>query len=365
MCAAMARQGADVELLALREGRGHTEKFAGPFRLTLVETAGNRYLPCGWPRRFKEAMRKSIGSSPGSRLVHDNGVWLPTNHFSGRLARQAGVPFVVSPRGMLEPWALESGRVHKKAAWWLYQKRDLQQASLLHATSVLEAGQLRRLQLKAPIAVIPNGVEIPAEDFRVAGSNVWRGNERIVLFLSRVHPKKGLLDLVRAWAKLRPVGWKVVIAGPDESGHQSEVETLAAQSGVREAFDFVGPIGDDQKWSLYRKADLFVLPSHSENFGLVIAEALGCGLPVITTRSTPWEDIAAHQCGWWIETGADALAEALREALAGSGEARREMGRRGRDLVAEKFCWSNVATQMLSCYEWLLHKAARPGCIYD
>jgi glycosyltransferase involved in cell wall biosynthesis len=195
------------------------------------------------------------------------------------------------------------------------------------------------------------------------------------LFLGRIHPVKGLLDLVRAWADLRKVGgqrpavrnqlsdWRVVIAGGDENGHRREVEAAIHDHGLQDDFVFVGEVSGNRKWEIYRDADLFVLPSRTENFGMAIAEALASGLPVITTHGTPWQELGTHHCGWWVDPAPGPLASALREATSLTDAERQEMGQRGRRLVEEHYTWPAAAQKMISVYRWMLGQGERPECV--
>src|SRR5262249_15143302 len=142
-----------------------------------------------------------------------------------------------------------------------------------------------------------------------------------------------------------------------------EVQSAIDKKTMSGQFDFVGKVAEDQKWALYEKADLFVMPSKSENFGIAIAEAMACGVPVITTRGTPWEELVTHRCGWWIEPNPVALADALRHALSLSDAERHEMGRRGRQLIESKYTWPRVAGEMKSVYEWVLGLGPKPNCV--
>ena len=292
-------------------------------------------------------------------ILHDNGIWRPINQAASRVAGKLKIPFIISTRGMLTPWALRQKTLKKRLAWWLYQRHNLEMATSLHATSAQEANELRALGLRGPIAVIPNGVEIPPWQERPPRD----GSTRTALFLSRIHKKKGLLNLVRAWARVRPEGWRLVIAGPDEDGHRAEVESAIASANLNGVISFTGAVTGESKWALYKSTDLFVLPSFSENFGLVVGEALACGLPVITTIATPWAELSANGCGWWIDTTVDALTETLRAAVSLTDHERHEMGRRGRTLVEKRYQWHTVAQDMLSVYEWLLGNGTRPGCV--
>lgn len=295
-------------------------------------------------------------------ILHDNGLWLGTNHGTVRAARMAGVPLMISPRGMLTDWALRYNGWKKKIAWRFYQQRDLHFADVLHATSRDEANGFRTARFTQPIAIIPNGVFVPHQN---AAPKEGRNGQKTLLFLARIHPKKGLPLLVQAWATARPQGWRVIIAGMDEGGHLNEIKAEVRKRGVEQDFSFVGPVEGQAKWDLYRSADLFVLPSHSENFGLVIAEALGCGVPVITTRRTPWEELATNCCGWWVQDTCEGLAEALRDATDRNDEDRREMGARGRKLVEDNYSWPGVAARMKAVYEWMLKAGPKPACVVD
>ena len=285
-------------------------------------------------------------------LWHDHGIWLRSNHEASRLADRLGIPRVVSPRGMLEPWALSHRRWKKKLAWGLYQRADLRRAAALHATAQTEADQFRHLGLCNPITVIPNGIDGPAFE----GPLDPRDGARTALFLSRVHAKKGLPLLVEAWAKVRPVGWRMKVVGPDEDGHLAVVMGLVQRAGLAETWDFCGEIDDREKWGAYRQADVFILPTHSENFGMVVAEALAAGVPVITTRGCPWEGLLAHGCGWWVEPTADGLAAALQDACSQPDEALRSMGQRGCQWMESEFGWKMIAQRMTTLYEAVLRR---------
>lgn len=241
----------------------------------------------------------------------------------------------------------------------LYQKRDLAGATLLHAASNAEANNIRALGFKQPIAVIPNGVECPAYSI----PSPRQRSQRHALFLSRIHPNKGLSNLVAAWARVRPSGWRLTIVGPDENGHRAEVERAVRASGLTKDVTFVGPVTDQDKWSVYKQADLFVLPTFSENFGVVIAEALASGLPVITTKGAPWQQLNTNECGWWIDIGVEPLIKALKEATELPGEQLVAMGQKGRMLIEQQYTWPPIAEKMRSVYEWMLTGGAPPACV--
>jgi len=327
-------------------------------------------------------------AGPLPAVVHIHGLWVPFLHRVARAARRRGVPFVISPQGMLTPWALGAKRLKKRLALAAYQGLDLRTAALVHATAEPEVEDIRRLGLRQPIVVAPFGIEIPAPP------PPRRGDVRTAVFISRLHPKKGLPYLLDAWARLEGLRaggagrprWRLVIAGPDEGGHQAELVARAAAVGLTVAMRplperglpdatadvvFTGPVYGARKTDLYRQADLFVLPTHSENFGVVILEALACGVPVITTRGAPWGDLEAvgrpdapgSRAGWWIDIGVEPLVAALREAVALSDGERAAIGDNGRWFARERYSWPAAARAMRQAYAWLTHGGRPPDCI--
>lgn len=287
----------------------------------------------------------------GPSLIHDNGIWLLYNHSIAKTCIRMGIPRVVSPRGMLEPWSLRYKKFKKKIAWIFYQRRDLKDAACLHATSEEEAKNVVSLKLGVSVKVIPNGMDLPCWD--VDNSLEQSRNVdgvKTALFLSRVHPKKGLPMLIDAWAEVRPTGWRLVIAGPEELGHSEEILIRIRGCGLQNVISVVGPKYGTEKNALLRKADLFILPTHSENFGMAIAEALAHGLPVLTTKAAPWAGLREHGCGWWVDPTTDAIARGLKEALETPVSVLSEMGRRGRLLIEREYGWDRIASEMSQLY---------------
>ncbi len=356
LCLELVRRGVDVRLLTSGVREGLTDEgLALDGRATLVPgDGGNRGSGI-----YRATCAVLLAKRPRPDLVHDHSLWGMLNHGTATEARRAGIPLVVSPHGTLAPWALRYRRIRKRVAWALYQRRDLAGAALLHATSEQEAADFRRAGLRRPIAVVPNAVDVPPLPER----RPPREGPRRVLFLGRLHPVKGLPDLVRAWARLRPAGWEVVLAGESVGGHHAVLEAAIAAVGLSGVFRFVGAVEGEAKAALFASADLLVLPSHTENFGVVVAEALAHGLPVVTTRGTPWRELVEAQAGWWVAPGPAALAEALAEALALPDAEREAMGRRGRALVEARYTWPAQAAAMEAAYTWALGGGGPPPCI--
>jgi glycosyltransferase involved in cell wall biosynthesis len=183
----------------------------------------------------------------------------------------------------------------------------------------------------------------------------------MALFLGRIHPKKGLPMLIEAWARVRPDGWQLQIAGPDEAGHRAEVQNAAFAAGLSEVVFFVGPIEGEKKESAFSNADLFVLPTHSENFGIVVAEALAHGLPVLTTTGAPWSLLRERSCGWWVDATVEGIAEGLRQATSSDPETLYAMGRKGREWVRAELGWERVAKEVIATYEGVIATSMSVG----
>ena len=353
LCRSLSDEGATIEIVT-----GEAELDPGvAAHASGVARRWGRMQP--HPRPFARLLEARLAAT-GADAIHDHGIWLASNRAAARVADRRSVARIVSPRGMLSEWSLAHRGRRKRIAWRAYQKRDLESADAVHATSDLEADEIRGAGLGVPIAVVPNGVDLPP----IAGRDPDAPERtRRFLFLSRIHPKKGLDTLVEAWGAARLAGWELVIAGPDERGHRAEIERRARDIGAGAAIRFRGAVPDVEKWDLYRTADVFVLPTSSENFGVVVAEALASCVPVITTRAAPWSVLAEHGCGWWTETGLEPLTAAIREAAGLPDDRRREMGERGRRLVAERFAWPAIARRMLEVYRWLAGEGPAPDCV--
>jgi glycosyltransferase involved in cell wall biosynthesis len=268
---------------------------------------------------------------------------------------------------MLEPWALQFKARKKQLAWVAYQRRIVAGSSALVATSDQERDSVKKLFPQHPVAVIPNGVPFPQTvPDRASRPSTDRAN---LLFMSRVHPVKNLLSLVHAWGEVCSTPsrkrWILQIAGPDELDHTREVMALVDSLGLESRVEFLGPVGENNKDKLLDAADLFVLPSFSENFGIVVAEALAYGLPVIASKGTPWSDLVQRGCGWWADPAPEPLAQALAEAIDLSNAQRHGMGLRGRDFAQGAFSWDGIGSSTIQLYEWVMGRTSVvPSFVY-
>lgn len=329
-------------------------------------------LPFPFVRRFgtrETAGYRHVGSSPGLRdwlvahaksglvdIVHAHSMWRMPSVYPGDVARKYGVPLVVAPRGTLAMAAFRSGSKIKRAFWPLFQRRALQSASCFHATAASEADQVRQHGFTQPIALIPNGVDIPkiVPDMPKVPCTA--------IYLGRVHPIKNLDNLLRAWVAVereRPE-WRLRIVGPDDGGHVDGLRTLMRDLGLQRV-DFDGPLGGAAKVRAYAQASLFVMPTKSENFGLTVAEALAAGTPAVVSKGAPWAGVIEANCGWWVDPTPDALAAAMLDATSRGHEPLRQMGLRGRAWVAREFSWWAVAGRVSELYEWILRGMPESG----
>jgi glycosyltransferase involved in cell wall biosynthesis len=289
---------------------------------------------------------RALRGQDSSLVFHSHGLWSPLNHAFCRSAKELQTPLMISLHGMLLPWARRHKSMRKSVAWRLYQYNDLNSASLVHVTSPIERDVFEKLMPGKQIALIRFGVDAPAPGEPIEST----GDQRLV-FLGRIHPVKNLIALLHAWARLRPRGWRLVVAGPDEVRHTHQLISEATRLGIRPFIDFPGPVHGLGKWDLLRSASAVVLPSHSENFGLVVAEALACGKPVIASTGAPWHDLEVERCGWWVDPDVEGLEEGLRKLFMTSRDHIAMMGARGRDLVMRDYSWPVVAQEMKSAYQ--------------
>jgi glycosyltransferase involved in cell wall biosynthesis len=306
----------------------------------------------------------------GASVVHSHGLWTYASLAAARLCRRNALPHLLAPCGMLQGRALQHSRWKKKVAARLFQDRVLRQADCLHAKSEAELKSIRDYGLAGPVAVVPNPVHTRVEvaDKEVAGFRRRHGipeQERQALFLGRVHPVKGLERLLSAWAALGAArnNWNLLIAGPDEGGHQAVLERKIRELQITPAPRFIGPLDAGDKWLAFRSSELFVMPSDFENFGLAIAEAMSAGMPVITTTGTPWKIIEEEDCGWYVSAQRDgSLRAALAEALQKSEPELRAMGARAVHL-AEDWSLDGVMDKILAVYHWLVAQGPQPDCV--
>jgi glycosyltransferase involved in cell wall biosynthesis len=319
-----------------------------------------------WPVLGRFAISTSLAGALRRKaavvdVVHNHSLWSMVNVASGWAVPGRRAKLVTSPRGTLSAWALSRSRSAKSLLWPL-QRRALARADLLHATSDVEYQEIREQGFTAPVVVIPNGIDVPA--LPSEGVRTDAPSMRTLLFLSRIHPTKGLDRLLHAWAQLQEIhpDWCLVVAGHGETAHVEQVKSLAHQLGLQR-ITFPGPRYGEAKAHAYRCADLFVLPTHSENFGMVVAEALAHGCPSVVSKGAPWPGLLTESCGWWVANDSEILTTTLHAAIQLPAGDRAAMGLRGRAWMERDFGWHAIGQKMDAAYRWLLSGGECPAWV--
>lgn len=393
--------GADV---ISTHDRGHW----APLKLNLIQVRGPRSL--GWiPGMTRELLRS------GCELAHTQGIWQGASVGVLRWTRATGKPHLVSPRGMLDPWALANSSWKKKIASVLYEDSHLQSANCVHCLSESEAESVRSYGLKNPICVIPNGIDLPEARGQGPGGRSQGTGKKQLLFLGRLHPKKGLVNALRAWAKIKGQGsdgrdqeeWQFVIAGWDQGGHQADLKRLCKELGLSysdvpaaeflgdplaeqghpaamrksemvidtplhskdrntgspASVVFTGPAFGATKDQLLRRASAFILPSFSEGLPMSVLEAWSYQLPVVMTDECNLPEGFAAEAAIRIGTDVESIAEGLRLLLRSPISDLQSLGGNGRQLVSERFTWPQIAAQMKEVYDWVLGGGDKPSIV--
>lgn len=301
-------------------------------------------------------------------IIHVHGVWMPEEHRVEKFAREHVIPYIINPRGDLEIARFNYDKIKKlkkQFAWKLYSRYDVEHAACVIATSQQELEGVRAFGVKTPIAIIPNGIDISAFPEQVTHNH---GDKHVLLFLSRINPIKGIEYLVDAWKLLDTYltnQWEVHIAGnSDPKNYIGSLKAKVNELGLSDSIKFIGPVTGDAKMRKYQDANLFILPTLNENFGNVVAEAMMCECPVITTKNAPWSCLAEDKCGWWIDLSVENLKNALQEAMLLTDDERHELGKKSRECIVNRFSASSVAKKTMKVYEWVLGKCEKPDFIY-
>lgn len=305
-------------------------------------------------RLLVKALKKVLVTKDKS-LIHVHGIWQNIPRTICKFARKSKIPYIITPRGMLEPWSLEQKRYKKKLALFLYQRKDLIKAACIHATATMEAENVNRLGLNSNIVVIPNGINLGNFKKEVPTKS---SNPKQILFLSRIHKKKGLENLIEAWGLLKKdfrTNWVINIVGNGNEQYIDSLKQQISKKGISKEIFIYPPVYGLEKNNLFRSSNIFILPTYSENFGIVVAEALASFTPVITTKGTPWEDLLDRQCGDWIDVGIIPLKESLINMMSYKPDELLEMGVRGRKLIQDTYSMKTVAKKMLNVYANILN----------
>ena len=408
LCRGLTDNGVDVSLHFL--GRMPTQLQDAPYVVKNYSCVDKFHL--GMSSTMLQGLKAACQTAD---IIHDNSLWMMPNVYPAWAVKGTKCKLVVAPRGTLAAWSLKKGWLKKKLFGMLLQNQVLRRADMFHATSEKEYEEIRALGYKQPIAIVPIGMDIPTfehsniQTFKYSPRWGTPGLKKVVFF-GRLHQVKAVDRLVQAWellnrtieqSKNRTIEqWELLIAGPD-NGIRTELEQYIADHKIPRV-TFVGEINGPAKYEFLSMADLYVLPSHTENFGVTVAEALACGTPVIVSKGTPWqgvetcgrisqsnnvssvalakEDRTSEQrvlrsfseggsnnscCGKWVENSPESLAAALAELMALSDDERRTMGECGQAWIKRDFSWEGVGAKMKAVYDWLCDSRLwdKPECV--
>lgn len=353
---ALAELGCKVTVYALRDEHSEADMADwGQIRPRLFNPAGPRMLG------FSPELARALGRHD---LLHQHGIWQGISIAVNQWRRRNGKPVVISPHGMLDPWALANSRWKKRLVGALYENANLRGAACLHALAAAETDAIRAAGFVNRVAEIPNGVDLPSSPCPPASDKDGR---KILLYLGRLHPKKGIAELVEAWGALArrapemAARWRLVIAGWDDGGHRAAFEAQAAQLPEHASVEFPGPLHGAEKHAAFCTADAFILPSHSEGLPVTVLEAWAYGVPSFITEACNLPEALARDAAVQVSTDPQALAGVLQARLDDPSLA--AMADRASALCEETFTWPSVAEQYLATYRWLVERGARPAFV--
>ena len=303
---------------------------------------------------YSKELKEWLETHTDYDLYHTNALWQYASHAAAVKAQKQDKPYVISAHGMLYPEGLKKSKWFKKLALGLFQKKDLIKATAFHATSHKEMTYLRDFGLKQPVAVIPNAIDVNAFS---KSNTVSKPSHRKIGFLGRLAPIKNLELLIDAWAKSKTAtqNAELVIIGDGDEVYVEQLKSLIKNHNI-DNITFTGFLSGKAQEVVMQELSYLVLPSKSENFGMVVPEALAREIPVIASKGTPWEELNTEQCGWWIDSELSSLSTTITEALNLDEAKRLEMGKNGRNLVENKYSKEAVSEMMTIFYEWILSK---------
>ncbi len=353
LCRGLAKNDVDVQLHVLDNIPARNYEYP-------VIAYERRRFPVSTMGRSPEMLKGLRNALKECDIVHNNGIWMMPNVYPAIAKRGTKCKLVFCPRGGLSETALKRSRLKKfLMGHFGGQYMALRETDMFHAASMKELLEIRELGYKQPVALVPNGIDVPDMTHKP-----FSLEKRKLAFFGRIHTTKAVDHLVSAWgnvANLFP-DWSLEIAGPD-CGAVPMLQALIAERNIPRV-SFVGELHGMDKYNFLASVDLYVLPSLTENFGITITEALACGTPVIASHGCPWESLAEKGCGWWIDIGVEALTAQLEDVLSLSPQELELMGRAGKKWMTKEFSWNEIAKKMTEAYRWLCSGGAKPTVVH-
>jgi len=337
LCCAQFELGVDVELVTLSPIPDIYLNL--PFKVYQFPRTKFPHYALGRSPEMKENLTNIIKQSD---IVHTHMLWMAPCYYAGIIAKRLGKIHICSPHGSLTEYALKKSRLNKLVSLFLGQQKSLSGVSKFHLTAESERDDLAKTIWNGKSFIVSNGINGPSDLIK-------KKQTKTLLFLSRIHPKKGLDILITSFLETRKEfpEWSLKIIGPveDKSYFQSFKSKICEENGIF----YLGGISGELRFSHMQNSDVFVLPTHSENFGLVVGESLLCTTPVICTDGAPWEMLNDKKSGW--STDFQNLTKTLRKAMSVSYEDLLTMGNNGRDWIKTSYSWKRVAIEIINEYE--------------
>tara|TARA_B110001469_G_scaffold117373_1_gene123285 strand:- start:4183 stop:5337 length:1155 start_codon:yes stop_codon:yes gene_type:complete len=351
-------EGNQVEVFAMGELSHESQEHWAPVRPQVF----TKKIPkaYGYAPRMQQSLR-----SFSPEIIHSHGIWMYNSMVAWRESQRTGAPLIVSPRGMLDPWAVQNSGLKKKLVGHLFEYRFLRDVTCFHALNESEAKSIREFGLKQPICIIPNGTDLPVKNSRKpCGDGLKR-----MLFIGRIHPKKGISNLIKAWGLLLKEQpelkqeWRLTIAGWEDGDYLAGYSSEAAVADCADSIEWPGSVYGEAKHELLSTSDAFVLPSFSEGLPMSVVEAWSYGLPVVMTPQCNLPEGFEYEAAVEIESTLEGTMAGLRVILDMNDAEREAMGRNGRSLVESHFTWDMQVKKMQSVYQWLVGEEGVPSCV--
>ena len=333
-----------------------------PGRVAVSDDPSIRYLPpIGFQEKhwgYSKAIARELAKIKDVDIYHIQGLWLYSGYITARYARKKGCPYLITLHGTLYPEAFAKSSFKKSTSLFLYQRQQLQQAACIHATCREEMEHYRALGFTNPVAVVPCPMECDDKAEPLYPKDIKR-----IGYLGRVHPRKRVERLLEIWCRLGEPG-ELLIMGDGDPAYMQFLRNVTKRLKLQRV-KFEGFVTGEKKNHLLASLTCLVVPSDFENFGIITPEALLQEIPVIASTGSPWQDLETYQCGCWVNNDVDTLTGQVKELLSLDENTLHEMGKRGRQLVLDKYSVDVVSIQMKQVYEWLLSKTNKPDFIFD
>ena len=355
--------GEDVGVFSLSDSESSRDaREWEPLRLELSPIIGPRAIG------YSPALQRAIEAFDPD-VIHSHGLWQYSSCVANRRFRSAGTPYILSPRGMLDPWAVRNSGLKKKLAAGLYESRNMSNAACMHALNRSEARSIREYGLKQAICVLPNGVNLPSPE--LLGTRRTEGGKKRVVFIGRIHPKKGIREMLDAWAKVQKEfpqlldDVELIVAGWDDGGYLEALKQHASDLGLLGSVSFPGSVYGDAKIQLLCSADWFVLPSHSEGMPMAVLEAWSYSVPALLTPACNLPEGFSSGSAIRVDPSVESIFEGFLRMLEMPKEESGSMGLAARRLVEDHFTWSQISRDMQEVYRWVRGEASAPECLFD